>query len=124
MSVVMPDELDQDALYLAPVEDQKSVEALSANGPYEPLAEHVRPRRADESAKDPHAVGAEHLVESDGELGVSIPDQEPGRWASLGEDEAQVASLLDDPLPRRRGPLDGASRTPIVASSPWIRRYP
>ena len=37
MSVVMPDELDQDALYLAPVEDQKSVEALSANGPYEPL---------------------------------------------------------------------------------------
>jgi hypothetical protein len=51
MSVVMPDEVDQDALELAPVEDQKTIEALSADGPYEPLGERIRTGRPDGSAK-------------------------------------------------------------------------
>jgi hypothetical protein len=99
----MPDELDQHSLELAPVKDQKTVEALPADGPYEPLGERLRAGRPQGCVKDPNAFGAEHLVDAGGELGVSIPDQEPGRAGPLGEGEAQVAGLLHYPLPHRRG---------------------
>jgi hypothetical protein len=73
------------SLQLAPVEDQQTIEALAANGSDETLGERVRPRRPDGGLDDPHTVGAEHLVEAGGELGVSIPDEELGRTGSLGE---------------------------------------
>src|SRR2546426_113598 len=41
------------------------------------LGEGVGHRRADRRPDDPHALGAEHLVEGTGELGVPVPDQEP-----------------------------------------------
>ena len=50
MSVMVPDELDQDVLELAPMKDQKTVETLSADGPYEPLGESVCTGRSDWSA--------------------------------------------------------------------------
>jgi len=90
--------------------------------------------------------GSEHLVEGGGELRIAIPDQELFRTGLFSQDEAQIASLLGDPLPNRIGgdadqvgpeclgegstpwrrriahTEDGARSTPIVASSPWILR--
>jgi hypothetical protein len=57
--------------------DQDVVEALSAQGPDEPLRECVRPRCADRRSDDADALGAEHLVERTRELSVAIAKEEP-----------------------------------------------
>ena len=48
---------------------------------------------------DPGAFSGKHLVETGGELGISVPDQELGRATLLGQVEVQIASPLGDPLP-------------------------
>ncbi len=103
MFVVVSNEFAEDRFELAAMEDQYPVETLASCGADEPLGEHVCPRSSDGRADDPNAPGSEHLVEAGGELGVSVPDQERGRAGLFGQDEAQIASLLGDPLPRDGG---------------------
>lgn len=55
MAVVMGDELGQNRLELAPMEDQQPIEALAACGLDETLSERVRARRLEGSANDTHA---------------------------------------------------------------------
>ena len=95
MSVVVSDELGQDLLEQATVEDEHSVEALAAHGAGEPLGEPIRTRGPDWRLDD-LASSEEHLVEAGRELGVSVPDEEFGRVNPLGQDEAGIAGLLGD----------------------------
>ena len=103
MSVVVIDEFAEDRFELSTMERQHPVEALPSCRADEPLGERVRTRGPTRRANDPDAFGGEHLVEAGGELGVPVPDQELGRAGLFGQDEAQIASLLGDPLPRVGG---------------------
>ena len=75
--------------------DQDVVEALSAQGPDEPLRECVRPRCADRRSDDADALGAEHLVERTRELSVAVAKEEPNTGIPLVDGE--VPRLLADP---------------------------
>jgi len=101
MFVVMSDVLGQNLLEMASTEDEDPVETLSADGAHESFGERVRPRSSNRGLDDAGALGAKHLVEAGGELRVSIPDKEFGRSRTFSQQEAQVASLLGDPLPHR-----------------------
>jgi len=101
MFVVVSDVFGQNLLEMVSTEDEDPVEALSAHGAHESFGERVCPRGSNGRLDDAGAFRAEHLVETGGELRVSVPDEKPGRPASLGQDEGQVASLLGDPLPHR-----------------------
>jgi hypothetical protein len=111
MFVVVINEFAEDRFELAAMEDQYPVETLASRGADEPLGEHVRPRSSDRRADDPNAPGSEPLVEAGGELGVSVPDQERGRAGLFSQGQAQIASLLSDPLSHRIGG-DAAHRDP------------
>src|ERR1035441_4858982 len=82
-------------------EDQHPVEALATDGTDEALSEPVSSWRPDRGADGPDALRPEDLVETRGELGVSVPDQELDRMSPVAEYQAQVAGLLDDPRPIR-----------------------
>src|ERR1019366_2210890 len=103
MFVVVINEFAEHRFELPAMEHQHRVEALTSDGPDEPFGERVRTRRPDRRSDDPDALCGEHLVEARGELGVPIPDQEPRRVTLLSQGEAQIASLLSDPLPHRIG---------------------
>ena len=68
MSVLVSDELGQDLLELAVVEDEYSVEALAAHGADEPLGERIRTRGPDWRLDDPDALRVERLVDAGAEL--------------------------------------------------------
>ena len=85
MPVVVHQVLGQNLLEVAAAEDEKSVEALSADGPHEALGEGVRPWGLDWGLNDPDAFSAEHLVEAGGELRVSVPEQELRCSGPLGK---------------------------------------
>jgi hypothetical protein len=97
--VVVSHVLGEDLLEMTATEDEESVETLSAGGAHESLGDRVRTWRSNGRLDDPDALRAEHLVEAGGELRVSVPDEELDCSGALGEDDAQVAGLLDDPLP-------------------------
>ena len=60
------------------------------------------------------APSEEHLVEAGRELGVSVSDEEFGRVNPLGQDEAEIAGRLGDPLPHRVGRDAGDVHPPRV----------
>jgi hypothetical protein len=64
----------KDPLKVTSAENQDVVEALSSNGADPTLCERIRPGCPNGSLHNAEALGAEHLVEGAGELGVSIPD--------------------------------------------------
>src|ERR1039458_4054230 len=103
MFVVMIDEFAQDSLELAPMKNQHRVEALTSNGAYEALGERIRTRGLNGRCDDQDPLGSEHLIGTLGELGLAVPDQELPRVSMLSSGEAQIASLLSDPLPHRIG---------------------
>jgi len=103
MSVVVINELAEDRFELGAMEDQHPVEALPADGPDEPRGGRVRTRGPDRRGDVPDALRGEHLVEAGGELGISVPDQELRLATLLGQVEAQIKSLLGDPLHHRVG---------------------
>ena len=76
--VVVSDVLDRCLLEMLAPEDENSISALSADGADEPLGERVRSWRSNEGLDDFDALGAEHLVETGGELGVPVADDERG----------------------------------------------
>jgi hypothetical protein len=97
--VVVRHVLGEDLLEMTTTEDEESVETLSAGRAYESLGDRVRTWRSNGRLDDPDALSAEHLVEAGGELRVSVPDEELDCSGALGDDDAQVAGLLHDPLP-------------------------
>jgi hypothetical protein len=99
MGVVVIDVLHQDGFELTSVDDQHSVETLSADGPNESLSEGVCPGRPKRALDDPDVLGAEDLVEARGELRVTVSKEESGWSGAVTEVHAQVAGLLGDPLP-------------------------
>jgi hypothetical protein len=98
--VVVSDVLAQYLLEMSAPEDEEPNGALSTDGANESLGECVRSRRSNGRLDDSNALGAKDLVETGRELRVSVPDEELGSSRALGEIPGEVASLLDDPLPR------------------------
>src|SRR5271167_4624330 len=98
MAVVVIDVLGEDSFELTAVDYQYPVETLAADGADKALGEGVGPWGSDRCADDPDPLRAKDLVEVDGELGVSIPHQEPDGPRALGQNHRQVASLLDHPV--------------------------
>jgi hypothetical protein len=68
------DEDAENALEMAPVHDQKPVEALGAGGADEALGERVRFRRSHRRLDDLDAFASEDGVEVAGELAVAVAD--------------------------------------------------
>ena len=141
--VVVREILGEHDLEVAAVEDKESVQALPADGTDESLGDRVGAGRLDRGLDNPDALGGEDGVEGAGELGVAVADQELDRRRALHQLEADVPCLLGDPGRRRIGSdagperlgegsmrwrpkiaqtLQGARVTPMVASSPWMRR--
>jgi len=93
MPVVVGDVLGQDLLEMAATEDEKPIQALAACGANKALRDRIRSRGSYRSLHYLDAVGAEHVVEADGELRVPVADEELDRAGALGQHEAQVARL-------------------------------
>jgi len=74
--VVVADVLPQHPLEVPPAQDERPVQALGPHGSHPALRIGVGPRRSDGGLDHPDALGAEHLFEAGGELGVPVPDQE------------------------------------------------
>jgi len=76
--LVVSDVLDQYLLEMLAPENEDPIGALSADGADEPFGERVRSWRSNGGLDDSDALGAEHLVETGGELGVPVADGERG----------------------------------------------
>jgi hypothetical protein len=74
--VVVDDVAGQDVFQMAASEDQHPVESLATHSPYEALGERIGPWSADRGADDPDSFSLEDCVEAQGELRISVPDQE------------------------------------------------
>jgi hypothetical protein len=103
MFVVVINEFAQDSLELASMKNQHRVEALTSNRACEALGERIRTRGLKGRADDQDPLGSEHLIETRAELGIAFPNQELPSVSLLSQGEAQIASLLSDPLPHRIG---------------------
>jgi hypothetical protein len=111
MFVVVINEFAEDRFELPAMEHKHPVKALPSNSSDEAFGERVRPRKPDRRADGPDAIGLEHFVEAGGELGIAVPDQELGRTGLFSQGQAQIASLLSDPLSHRIGG-DASHRDP------------
>ena len=106
VGVVALDVVGDEALELAAVPDDGSVEELSSDGSDPSLGEGVRDRGADRGLEDLEALRSEYLVERVDELAASVADQGPSRVEAVGVGEEQVAGCLGCPRTGRvgRGP--------------------
>ena len=86
---------------MSTIKDQHAVEALPADGPDEALGERIGSRSPHRGADDPDAVGSEDLVDTRGELGVSVSDEEFDTMVSVLQRHGQVSRLLDNPWASR-----------------------
>jgi hypothetical protein len=107
MIAVVSDVLGQSVIKMSSSEDQESIGALSANGSNESLNECVRSWRSNGCLDNPDAFGPEYLVETGGELRISVPDQSGfesmrakdcphARWGEPDSHSGQLA--LDPPI--------------------------
>ena len=79
VTVEVLDVLAEHMAQMALSKDEQPVQALPAERSDPALTDGVGARRPDGGADDSDALGAKHLVERRGELGVAIPDQELDR---------------------------------------------
>lgn len=103
VDVVVRHELGENALELTSVEDEDPIQAFPSNGADEALGDSVCPGCAHRCADDPHALGAEGLVEAGGELGVTITDEIPSGNQAFSEAPSELPSLLCYPQIVRAG---------------------
>ncbi len=82
-------------LQVAEAQHQHPVQALRPDRADPPLGERVRSRGPDRGLDDSHALGAEHLIEGTGELGIPVADEELEAAKPLLD--SQVSRLLGDP---------------------------
>jgi hypothetical protein len=99
--IVMIDVLVKDHPQVPLASDQQPVQALAPGAGNPALRDRVRPRRPHRRPDDPRADRGKNRVESRGELGVPVPDQEPEAVSVIPEAHLQVPRLLRHPLPRR-----------------------
>ena len=96
-AVVVIDIGPEGSIQMPPTEDEGPVEALGSDGLDHPFRVGIGIRGPDRGADDPYPLGAEHRVERDAELRVTVPDQEPdGRRVAI-EVHGEVPGLLGDP---------------------------
>jgi len=86
------------SLQVAGAEDEQVIEHLWPAGADEPFADRVRPRGPEVQLHDFDAFRTEDLIEADAELGVAVPEQEPGLEGAVLKPPGQVPSLLSYPL--------------------------
>jgi len=92
--VVVTDVFPKHSSEVAMAHDEYPVEAFVAYRPHPAFGVGIGPRRSDWRLDHPNALGAEHLVEAGGELGVPIPDQELDGSSSVHQVTHQVAGHL------------------------------
>jgi hypothetical protein len=80
MAVVMVNEDANDQLEMLAVEDQEPIQTLRANRPHKPFRDTVGLRSAKRRANDLYPIAPEDLVETLGELLISIANQEAERF--------------------------------------------
>jgi hypothetical protein len=85
MAVVVSAVLCECLLEMSAPDDEETIGALSADGAHESFGEFVRSRRSNGCLNDSDALGPEHLVETGGELRISVPNEELGCSRTLGE---------------------------------------
>jgi hypothetical protein len=90
--------LGQYLVEMSAPEDEEPISALSANNAHESLGERVRSWCSNGCLDGPDPLRLKHLVKVRRELRVSVPNEERGCARSACEIEAQIASLLDNPL--------------------------
>jgi hypothetical protein len=95
--VVMLDVLGKDCFEVTVAEGEHPVEALAPDSAHDPLADRVRSGCPDRALDDPGALCGEDGVKGGGDGST------PWRF--------RIAQTLE-----------GAMTTPMVASSPWMRR--
>jgi hypothetical protein len=106
--VVVGHVVGQNALEMVATEDQDPVETLPTDSANETVDESFGPWCSDWGADDPDAFSLEDLVETRGELGISVTDQEPDGKCSVGQHHAEIAGLLEHHAP------DGLAVTPVI----------
>jgi hypothetical protein len=89
--------LGQYVFEVTPVEDQYSVEPLSADGADPSFGDRVRSGGPHWGAQDAEAFTGEHGIEDVGELGIPVPDQELESCHALAEVHQQIPRLLGHP---------------------------
>src|SRR5881396_3525836 len=97
VAVVMADILAERGPQVPLAVGQDPVGALSPCGAYPPLGIAVRLRRPRRCCDDRHALVGEDLVESAGELGITVPDEEAEHADPVPCLHDQVAGLLGGP---------------------------
>jgi len=79
------------------IQNEQSIEALSANGSHEPFRDPVRLGRLNRRPNDSNAGALKDGVEARRELAIVIADQHPHRLSALGERPGDLPRLLRDP---------------------------
>ena len=74
--VVALDEDAKQAFQMPPIQDQKPVETLGADGTDKAFGERIRLRRSHRCLDDPDAFAGEDRVEAARELAVAVAEQE------------------------------------------------
>ena len=95
--VVVPDEVDDEALELAAVPDDGAVEEFSSDRADPAFSERVRDWGPGRGLEDLEAFGSEDLVEGVDEQAASVADQRAGTGELVGVVEEQVAGGLGSP---------------------------
>ena len=98
--VVMGAIVGQDMFEMAATNDQHPVEALATNRADESLCKGICSGCSRRSTDGPDALGTEYFVEAQGELGVSVPDEELDGMSTGGQTHAQVCGPVGRPTPR------------------------
>jgi len=96
LSVVVADILTKYSFEVTVAQNDEPVEAFGADRPHPSFRESVGPRRSNWRLDHPHSLGAEHLVETCGELGVPVSDEELDGAPLVNETTDQIASNLGD----------------------------
>ena len=93
--------LGQDSLQMSTTKDQHMVEALTADCADEALSERIGSGSPHRGADDPDAVGSEDLVDTRGDLGISVSNEELDTMGLVLQRQGQVPRLLDNPWASR-----------------------
>ena len=94
--VVVAGTLTEDSLEVALAKDEQPIEALRPDRSHPSFRVSVGPWRSDGRLDHPDSLGAEHLVEAGGGLGVPVPDEELDGAPSFGQITDWVAGYLGD----------------------------
>src|SRR5450755_1725071 len=101
VSVVVRHVFGKYSLEIAVPEDQHSIETLTAHRTGEAFGEGFGPWSPDRGPNDPDALRLKDLIETRGEFGISVPDQDLDRMSPVGQHHGPVAGLLDSPRSSR-----------------------